>query len=389
MTPLRIVTGIAVIWLILDPQPVVGFVAYTLIGLQVLGWFWPRIARNQLTWQRYAPLALAPDEVAEVKIHITYRGWLPLPYLVVCEDIPTMLSNVPRRQWVLSLWPGQSHTLRYPIQCRQRGLYWLGPLSLRIGSVFDQHETQLTERESTPITVTPAVVSLRLLHLIAALPYSQERYHLSLFEDATQKTGVRTYQVGDPPRRIDWKTSARLGDLQVRELTPTIARETLIVLAFAEAEYPGRFAYDNRERAVVATASLATTLIQRRQAVGLCSNGYDPLHRQAGITLLPATGIEHLRELLVCLGRIEPATDAPLIEEVITGESVLRPGATLVLITSVLSTQILTTLVALRQRAMKVVLVLADPVLTDLLHAQQYGIVTLQIDRAGVIVPYR
>ncbi|MGQ9527402.1 DUF58 domain-containing protein [Chloroflexus sp.] len=387
MTPLRIVTGIAVIWLIFDPQPVVGFVAYTLLGLQVLGWFWPRIARNQITWQRCAPLALAPDETAEVEIQITYRGWLPLPYPVVREDIPVMLSHVPRREWVLSLWPGQRYTLRYPIQCRRRGLYWLGPLSLRIGSVFEQNETQLTEQQPTPITVTPAVVSLRLLNLIAALPCSQERYHLSLFEDTAQKIGVRSYQVGDPPRRIDWKTSARLGDLQVRELTPTIARETLIVLAFAGAEYPGRFAYDNRERAVVATASLASTLIQRRQAVGLCSNGYDPLHRKAGITLLPATGVDHLRELLVRLGRIEPAIEAPLIEEVITGEPVLRSGATLVLITGALSTQVLTTLLTIRQRAMKVVLVLTDPGLTDLLHTQQYGIVTLQIDRTGAIIP--
>ncbi len=77
----------------------------------------------------------------------------------------------------------------------------------------------------------------------------------------------------------------------------------------------------------------------------------------------------------------------PLIEEVITGEPILRPGATLVLITGALSTQILTTLVTIRQRAMKVVLVLTDPFLSDLLQAQQYGIVTLQIDRTGAIIP--
>ncbi len=387
MTLLRSITIIAIVWMILDPSLVIGIVVSALVGLQMAAWVWPRLVYNQISWQRSVPSALSPAEKADVVLQIIYRGWLPLPYLVVREDIPASLSEIPRRQWVVSLRPGQHYTLRYSIQGRQRGLYWLGPLKMWVGSVFAINEVQLGEPQQTPLTIVPTVLPFQTFYLPAALPYSQERYHLSLFDDPAQKMGVRQYQIGDPPRRIDWKTSARVGDLQVRELAPVIARETLIVLAFTESEYPGRFSYDNRERAVVAAASLAAALIYRRQPVGFQSNGYDPLLRQPVAMLAPAAGVDHLREILLRLGRIEPATDGEPIDNVLLGHLALNRGGTLVLITSSLSVRILPVLLAIRRSGIKVSVALADPGPTDLLQARQHGITAFQINRDGVLVP--
>jgi uncharacterized protein (DUF58 family) len=387
MTLLRSITIIAIVWMILDPNLIIGMVVSALIGVQVTGWAWPRFVRNQISWQRSVPSALAPAEQADVVLRIVYRGWLPLPYLIVREDIPASLSEMPRRQWVVSLRPGQQCTLRYPIQGRQRGLYWLGPLKMWVGSVFAINEVQLGEPQQTPLTIVPMVLPFQSFYLPNALPYSQERYHLSLFDDPAQKIGVRQYQTGDPPRRIDWKTSARVGELQVRELAPVVARETLIVLAFMESEYPGRFSYNNRERAVVAAASLAAALIYRRQPVGFQSNGYDPLLRQPVATLAPAAGVEHLREILLRLGRIEPATDGAPIDHMLSDNLALSRGGTLVLITSSLNACILAILLTIRRSGIKVSIALADPGPTDLLQARQHGITAFQINRDGAIVP--
>ncbi len=387
MKTLRALTLLGLIWLVLDPSPALGYVVYTLIGLQVIGWVWPWIARAQLDWQRQAPLALAPDEIGEVAIVITYRGRLPLPYLVVSEDIPPTLSSTARKRWVISPKPGQSHALRYQIQGRQRGLYWLGPMHLAIGSVLDINESRIAGQRHTPLTILPVVVPLPLLNLPTGLPMAQERRRISLFDDPAQQAGTRLYRPGDPPRRIDWKTSARQSALHVRELTPVIARETTIALAFSEREYRGRFARDDRERAVIAAASLATALIHRRQPVGLRSNGIDPLTGTVMDSLPPAADSAHLREILLRLGRLETISEGSLVADLLHSDLNMVWGGTLVVITSALDEHWIAGLKAIGQRGIHTAIALVDPGPTDLAQARRYRIAAYQINRHGAIVP--
>lgn len=387
MSFLRAITIVLLIWLFFDSKPVISLTVYVLIGVQVIAWLWPRIAGQQIEWRRQAPLVLSSNEPGEITITITYRGRLPLPYLVITEDIPPALSTDARKRWVISLKPGQQQVLRYTIQSRQRGLYWLGPLRISIGAVLDLNEVQLVEQQQTPVTIIPSVVPLPLLALPAGLPFSHERQRLSLFDDPAQKMGVRPYRPGDSPRRMDWKTSARLGELQVRELAPVIARETLIALEFRETTYRGRFARDNRERAVIAAASLATALMNRRQAVGLCSNGYDPLTDDRIAPLPPAAELEHLREILARLGRIEPERSSPCLIDLIAADRYLSWGGTLMIITAALDERWLVDLTTLSQSGLRIAVALAEPGPTDILLARRYGLTAYRIDRTGAIVP--
>ncbi|WP_298400523.1 DUF58 domain-containing protein [uncultured Chloroflexus sp.] len=387
MTFLRAITIVLLIWLFFDSKPVISLTVYVLIGVQVIAWLWPRIAGQQIEWRRQAPLVVSPNEPGEITITITYRGRLPLPYLVITEDIPPALSTDARKRWVISLKPGQQQVLRYTIQSRQRGLYWLGPLRISIGAVLDLNEVQLVEQQQTPVTIIPSVVPLPLLALPAGLPFSHERQRLSLFDDPAQKMGVRPYRPGDSPRRMDWKTSARLGELQVRELAPVIARETLIALEFSETAYRGRFARDDRERAVIAAASLATALMNRRQAVGLCSNGYDPLTDDRIAPLPPAAELEHLREILARLGRIEPERSSPFLTDLIAADRYLSWGGTLMIITAALDERWLVDLTTLSQSGLRIAVALAEPGPTDILLARRYGLTAYRIDRTGAIVP--
>jgi uncharacterized protein (DUF58 family) len=94
-----------------------------------------------------------------------------------------------------------------------------------------------------------------------------------LVEDPTRLAGVREYRTGDPLRRIHWKATARTGRLHSRVFEYTTLIGANIILDF------GRDAWDeNRERselAVTAAASVAANIADRRQQVGLVSNGGD------------------------------------------------------------------------------------------------------------------
>jgi uncharacterized protein (DUF58 family) len=79
--------------------------------------------------------------------------------------------------------------------------------------------------------------------------YSDRRSH-SATEDLTR--GLRPYRVGDPTRLIHWRTSARYGDLQVRELEVfTGSQEIIICLDSSTMWRP-----DDFEQAVIAAASM-------------------------------------------------------------------------------------------------------------------------------------
>jgi uncharacterized protein (DUF58 family) len=82
---------------------------------------------------------------------------------------------------------------------------------------------------------------------------------------------VRLWAAGDPLKRVNWRASARRGELWVNESHPE--RNTDVILfvdAFAEARRGGESTLD---LAVRATAALADVYIRRRDRVGLVSFG--------------------------------------------------------------------------------------------------------------------
>src|SRR3972149_2468824 len=52
-----------------------------------------------------------------------------------------------------------------------------------------------------------------------------------IFEDPSRVIGKRDYVAGDSLQRVDWKATAVVGRLQVKQYQPSTARETLIVLS--------------------------------------------------------------------------------------------------------------------------------------------------------------
>ena len=76
---------------------------------------------------------------------------------------------------------------------------------------------------------------------------------------------------------MDWKTSARIGPLQVRRYEPAIALETAIFLNLDAGDYHQPERHHATELGIIIAASIAVHLVEKRQAVGLLTNGYDPL----------------------------------------------------------------------------------------------------------------
>jgi uncharacterized protein (DUF58 family) len=97
---------------------------------------------------------------------------------------------------------------------------------------------------------------------------------------------LRPYRWGDPTRLVHWRTSARYGELRVRELeTFTGGQEIVICLDSAIAWH-----HDDFEQAVMAAASLYFYAVQNKLEVSLWTAGTGSLKgRQAVLEALAAT----------------------------------------------------------------------------------------------------
>lgn len=359
------------------------YLLYVVVGLQLVARLWVRRGARAITWRRQVPVAAFPGEPVTVQIELHNQGRLPLPWLALHESIPPLLHTPPELRQVLSLAAGERRVITYTVNGQQRGFYRLGPLTLRIGDVFGLNEQSLEGMQTDNLTIYPRVLPLGDLQLPASLPFGVLPTTRSLFTDPARPIGVRDYQPGDSMQRIDWKNSARLNRLQVRRHQPAIALNTLVALAFAQNEYPRRFASDAMERAVVAAASIIVHLLRHRQPVGLCTSGHDPLTDAAALPLPIASGQEHMIAMLHMLGRLEPAPHGDLPALLAQVSAHMSWGSTIVLITSVCDSALIAALLPLKRRGLNLALVLAEATPADLLLPQQYGISSFRIARDG------
>ena len=171
----------------------------------------------------------------------------------------------------------------------------------------------------------------------------------------------------------------------MKRYQPAISLETAIFLNLNGAEYSSKNRREATELAIIIAASMAVNLVENRQAVGLSTNGKDPLAREErSISIPPRKGREHLMGILEVLARIEVAQGTPFTS-VLQRQSLNLPwGCTAIIITSQETQELLPVLVQLGRRGFNVVLILVDPQTPFRLtkqRAQQVGIQAYRITR--------
>ena len=133
-------------------------------------------------------------------------------------------------------------------------------------------------------------------------------------------TSVRPYAPGDAMNRIHWKTTARHGEIQVKEFDLEQTADAWIILDLQRGIQTGRGDESTVEAAVRAAAAIADKALQENRAVGLTVN----VGRTA---FLPPDrgGRQHLK-IMQLLAAVEADGSAPLVETLIRRVGRLRRG---------------------------------------------------------------
>lgn len=338
-------------------------VVYLLVGALVLGRLWSQRALRGLVLRRsFTPRAFCGEEVP-VQLHLSNQGLLPLLWLHVHESLPVEVAPRQAVRHVISLGPRAQATLEYVLRARKRGCYPIGPLSVSTSDLLGLGGDARREGSEAFLTVYPRIIHLTRLELPSHSPLGTLRHKQPVYEDPSRVWGKRDYTPGDSLRRVDWKASAALGRLQVKQFEPSIALTTALFLDLNEEAYATRGRLDALELAVVAAASLANWVVSHKQSVGLVTNGLDMRSDGARFEVLPPRkGRGHLMRILEVLARVQAAETQPLISLLRQEAARLPWGATLVLITGSADEALFDSLFWARQAGLNAALVLVGQV---------------------------
>jgi uncharacterized protein (DUF58 family) len=245
-------------------------------------------------WSRYGLARVAFDrrlgsdravwgDTVPLDVEVWNQKLLPLPLVAVDDHVTDTLRVVDRplgpsdrpgqgvltNAWSL-LW--YERVVRHlTIDARRRGVFTFGPVRITVSDLFERG-TRTEERELPgSLLVRPRTVPVRSLEPARA-PLGSARTRASLFTDPARYAGVRAYQPGDPPRRIHWRASARIGAPVSRRYEPVHERQVLIALDLQTVPGPHwlmLFDDDQVEALCVAAASLARRLLHDGAACGL------------------------------------------------------------------------------------------------------------------------
>lgn len=254
----------------------------------------------------------------------------------------------------LRLEPGETRTLELPLRCDRWGVFSVGPVLVRVRDALGFHSWEVQAGGSAGLRVYPSVETLHAL----LPPYETQVFVGNQVSRAKGEgiefADVRPWTHGDRPRRINWRASARRGELWVNDQHPE--RNTDVVLfidTFAEVRRGGRSTLD---LAVRAATSLAHRYLGRKDRVGLVSFG-------GFLTwLVPASGTLQLYKIVDSLLQMDVVLSFAVKGVDVLPPRTLPPKALVLALTPLLDPRSAAALLDLRARGFDLVVVEVSPV---------------------------
>jgi uncharacterized protein (DUF58 family) len=351
---------------------------YLFVGAFIAGSWWSKRSLSKIDYKRKFDSKAFLGEKVEVNLQFKNKGWLPVLWMGVQDGLPVALSSSPSFERITSIGPNGDARFTYTLEARKRGYYPIGPLSLTTGDILGLNEPVRLEGQPEYLTVYPKIIPLTSINIPSRSPQGTMRHTQPIFEDPTRVLGKREYVVGDSLRRVDWKSSATTGRMQVKIFEPSIALETLIFLNLNGEDYHFRHRIDSTELAIVIAASVATWVVGKQQTVGLRINGKDLLMPDGLPQFIPPRkGQSHLIRMLETLARVEMTNTTSFATLIQRQRYHLSWGTTLIVITGQVGDDLLDELYQARRAGQNALLILAGPTANAqeiIHHAAHFGI---------------
>jgi uncharacterized protein (DUF58 family) len=210
----------------------------------------------------------AGDDLA-VELEICNPTKRPVSLLQVSDILPYVLGK-PVKTAIETINPRSSFRWVYYQPTSVRGIYRWHTVELGTGAPLGLFWCRRQRQCEARAIVYPTVLPLTTCPLVDDLGKEESKQgdpRNRPLQTATSGLvrSLRPYRIGDPTRLIHWRTSARYGELQVRELEIVTGGQDIIIAL----DTAGNWTADNFEQAVIAAASLYFYAVRQQIPVQL------------------------------------------------------------------------------------------------------------------------
>jgi len=243
---------------------------------------------------------------------LTNAKLLPLPWVTAkfqlsrnirfVEAGDTGISDEYNQNDMFSINMFQRITRKLEFICQKRGYYRIKSMSLVSSNLMasDKLVKQLDCNEE--LVVYPSFVQFQGLDILFNKLYGDIEIKRFTNPDPFAFSGIRDYRPGDAFNTVNFKATAKTGQLMVNINSSTAARDLVIILDVQP--YANWYDEEIIEEAIRIAASAADKFINMGFSVGLVSNGCDALSKEP-VRILTGSGNGHFNNIIDKLARID------------------------------------------------------------------------------------
>ena len=259
----------------------------------------------------------------------------------------------------------------------KRGVFSLGPTILKTGDPFGFFESSATFTSIEKIVILPAYSRLESFPEPTGFLSGGVARKSRNTEVSPYAVGVRDYYPWDPLRRIDWKSTARLSKLMVKEFEED-PQSTVWVFVDCNADYIFESKHDEKldankdilsrknsfdqeywfrdsfEHEISIAASIIDYFITNNRFVGFYSNS------KKTVTISPEGGVRQLDKTLEILAGLSVTNHQSLSNVILSQKNQLGNKSTIVVITSRISDDLVESIKQLRQKEFTIIMIRID-----------------------------
>lgn len=231
--------------------------------------------------------------------------------LVFSDFENTSVSDYTYKRDIFSVLGNQRITRKLELSCTKRGLYKIDKINLTAFSLLHSYRYASDCSSDTVLHVYAAETDISEIALVCDRLMGSRQCARRLYEDPFAFASIREYTLTDPMKTINWKASARTGELMVNTFESTVTEQVMI---YVDLEDSGILKHEYlTEDSISTAASLARRFLRQGMEVGVCANA-------AGdeTILEPACGNAHLTKIEQMLSDLTLGDHVPSLASVLT-----------------------------------------------------------------------
>ncbi|MCY3796612.1 MAG: DUF58 domain-containing protein [Chloroflexi bacterium] len=347
-------------------------IAYLIAAVMVLSLAWTWVSLRGIALRRTTRTRRAQvGRVFQESFGIRKTGILPKLWLEIRDH-----SNLPGHHAshvVPTLVGNREYIWEVETVCAVRGEFQLGPMTVVSGDPFGLFHSPRRVGATDRLIVYPMTVEINRVILPVGFLSGGDAQRQLTHQITTNASSIRDYVSGDSMNRIHWRSTARTGNIMVKEFELDPLVDIWLFNDFSAeslCEDPGlrrldggghiipgsaRIPPSTEEYGVVIAASLAKHFLDDERVVGYAA--YTP-YRQV---FQPERGNRQLTRILEALASARSASNHTLQDILSLETHLFTRGATLIIITSSVDQAWINEAQVLQRRGIRLICVYINP----------------------------